>query len=136
MDDDLKNKPDEYWRKKLSDEEYRITREGGTEPAFSGELYHNKESGMYKCVACNQELFSSDTKFDSGSGWPSFSDPANTENVTLIEDNSHGMHRTEVKCRKCDAHLGHVFDDGPTESGKRFCINSGALKFNPEKKDE
>lgn len=117
--------------KKENPELYRVAREGGTEPAFTGEYVHTKENGMYHCAVCGVPLFSSDTKFDSGSGWPSFTDPATAGSVKLLEDNSHGMHRTEVRCAKCDAHLGHVFPDGPTKNGKtcdRFCINSVSLK--------
>lgn len=109
---------------------YRVAREGGTEAPFSGALVNNHERGMYKCAVCGAELFSSDTKFDSGTGWPSFTNPDNLEHITLKEDTSHGMARTEVICKTCGAHLGHVFDDGPQEAGgKRYCINSVCLAF-------
>ncbi|MDO8633318.1 MAG: peptide-methionine (R)-S-oxide reductase MsrB [Candidatus Wildermuthbacteria bacterium] len=128
--------------KELSPKLYHVAREKGTEPPFSGEYVHTKEKGMYKCAVCGNELFSSDTKFDSGTGWPSFTEPfgsedpsgserpANLRNVELKEDMSHGMVRTEVLCKKCGAHLGHVFDDGPQEKGgKRYCINSVCLEL-------
>lgn len=121
-------KTEDEWKKKLTPEQYRILREKGTEVPFTGKLLHNKEKGMYICAGCGAELFSSDTKFDSGTGWPSF-DKANRENIELKKDFSYGMVRIEVLCKKCDGHLGHVFDDGPTERGKRFCINSCALGF-------
>lgn len=106
----------------------RVAREKGTEPAFTGKYWNEHASGMYACAICGTELFSSDTKFDSGTGWPSFSEPANLEHIELKEDDSHGMTRTEVICKKCGAHLGHVFDDGPKEKGgKRYCINSVCL---------
>ncbi len=111
---------------------YHIAREGGTEPAFTGKYWDNHEKGMYKCAVCDAELFSSDTKFDSGTGWPSFTEPANLANVELRVDSSHGMNRTEVVCKNCGAHLGHVFDDGPADKGgKRYCINSVCLDLEP-----
>jgi peptide-methionine (R)-S-oxide reductase len=128
--DDMKNKPDEYWREKLTPEQYRIMRQAGTEMAFTGKYLNNKDKGMYTCASCGQELFSSETKFESGTGWPSFTEPANLEHVELLKDESHGMIRTEVRCKNCGAHLGHVFDDGPRDKGgKRFCINSCSLDF-------
>jgi len=132
---DLRNQPDSYWREKLTPEQYRVVRQKGTERAFTGALYNNHEKGMYECVACGQPLFSSDTKFDSGSGWPSFDSPINRQNVELHEDNSYGMIRTEVVCRNCGAHLGHLFNDGPRETtGMRYCINSVSLNFQSEDK--
>src|SRR5579864_1814855 len=135
MADDMKNKSEEYWKKKLTSEQYHILREKGTEQAFTGKYYNNHESGKYECAACGHDLFSSDAKFESGSGLPSFDQPANRENVELREDNSYGMHRTEVICKNCGSHLGHVFDDGPRETtGQRYCINSCSLNFKPKSK--
>lgn len=121
---------DETLKQRLTKEEYHITREKGTEPPFTGKYVDNHETGMYHCLVCGQELFSSETKFDSGSGWPSFDDPVNREHIDLRQDTSFGMTRTEVVCKRCGSHLGHVFDDGPKEStGLRYCINSCALTF-------
>jgi len=114
----------------LSSELHKVARKGGTEPPFTGKYWDSHEEGMYKCAVCGNELFSSDTKFDSGTGWPSFFEPANLENIELVPDNSHGISRIEVKCKKCGAHLGHVFDDGPVgKGGKRYCINSACLEL-------
>jgi peptide-methionine (R)-S-oxide reductase len=125
------NKTDEQWRSELTPDQFEVLRRGATERPFTGALLHNKEDGTYACAACGSSLFNSGTKFDSGSGWPSFSEPANTANVTLLDDDSHGMHRIEVRCRRCGSHLGHVFDDGPGPGGQRYCINSLALEFKP-----
>src|SRR3954447_14583427 len=121
------SKTDEQWRAELDPDQYEVLRHGATESPFTGNLLHAKEDGTYRCAGCGAELFSSDTKFDSGSGWPSFTEPANTENVELIPDHSHGMIRTEVRCANCGGHLGHVFDDGPGPTGERYCINSLSL---------
>lgn len=122
-------KTEEEWKKVLSPEEYHVLREKGTEPAFSGKYLKNKKKGTYVCAGCGNELFSSDTKFDSGTGWPSFWSPVSKDSVEEKVDNRFGMHRTEVRCKKCGGHLGHVFDDSPTPTGQRFCINSIALNF-------
>jgi len=128
-DQETVKKTDEQWRKELSPERYRVLRQAGTEPAFTGSLLHNKEAGIYSCGACGRELFKSDTKYDSGSGWPSFYDAIDDKAVALIDDDSHGMHRIEVRCGSCGSHLGHVFDDGPQPTGQRYCMNSLALDF-------
>lgn len=126
-------KTEEEWKKELTPEEYRVLRKAGTEAPYQGEFVDNHESGMYKCKACGAELFSSDAKFDSGTGWPSFTDPAVAENVGTRDDSTHGMSRTEVFCKNCGGHLGHVFSDGPSEKGgKRYCINSVCLAFEKE----
>ena len=124
------------WKDKLTPEQYRVLREKATEAPFSGKLVHEKRTGMYMCAACAAELFSSDAKFDSGTGWPSFDEPVNLEHVTLKKDATLGMGRTEVLCTSCGGHLGHVFDDGPTDTKKRFCINSLSLDFQSESEGE
>lgn len=123
------NKPDEEWRRLLTPAEYSVCREKGTEPAFSGEYWDSKDSGTYKCRCCGEELFRSDAKFDSGTGWPSFFESVDEQKIELSDDLSHGAARVEVSCRACGAHLGHIFDDGPAPTGKRYCVNSVALKL-------
>ena len=132
----IKNVSEDKWKKKLTPEQYRVLREKGTEPAFKGKYVHNKGNGLYVCAACGNPLFSSDTKFDSGSGWPSFYDAVSEGNINLKDDFSHGMRRIEVNCNKCGSHLGHVFGDGPKPTGKRFCINSVSLDFKENKSKE
>ena len=125
-------KDEQEWKKQLTQNQYFVTREKGTEPPFTGEYEGTKTPGTYQCVCCGQPLFRSETKFASGSGWPSFYAPADQQAVEKENDISHGMRRTEVKCGRCEAHLGHVFDDGPNPTGERYCINSAALKLQPK----
>jgi peptide-methionine (R)-S-oxide reductase len=125
-------KTDAQWREELTPEQYQVLRKAGTERAFTGKYWNNHDDGIYRCAGCGAELFGSDTKFESGSGWPSFTEPKVAEAVTLKRDSSHGMIRTEVECARCGGHLGHVFDDGPRDAGgQRYCMNSCAMEFQP-----
>ena len=126
-------KTDEEWQKQLTPEQYHVAREKGTERAFTGEYWNNKKPGVYRCVGCGEPLFEADTKFESGTGWPSFTKPVGSDNVEIEEDRSYGMRRVEVHCKKCGSHLGHVFDDGPGPNGQRYCINSCSLNFEEKK---
>ncbi len=126
-------KTDDEWKRELSPEQYRIARAKGTEPPFTGKYYHHKEDGIYRCACCGNPLFSSDTKYESGSGWPSFWAPVDEDKIETEMDASHGMLRTEILCSRCDAHLGHVFPDGPEPTGLRYCVNSASLDFEKAK---
>ena len=133
---DVVEVPDDEWRERLTDEQYQVSRQHGTERAFTGALLHNQGEGVYRCVACGNDLFLSTTKYDSGSGWPSFFAPVASANVATAPDRSFGMVRTELRCSRCGAHLGHVFEDGPRPTGQRYCVNSASLAFTPMEIDD
>lgn len=132
---DYKTLSDEAWRERLTPEQYRILRQGGTEMAFTGALYHHHHDGQYQCAGCDAPLFASSQKYDSGSGWPSFFDAINPEAIETLTDRSHGMVRVEIRCARCGGHLGHVFEDGPNPTGLRYCVNSASLAFQPKNQE-